>query len=185
MSQVFIIHGAYGNPQENWIPWLKTELEKLNHSVIIPKFPTPEGQTLNNWNRVFKKYLSQITQDTIFVGHSLGPAFILNVLEQIDIRIKACFFISGFVDLLNNPQFDAINKTFVDKQFAWDKIKKNCSKFFIYHSDNDPYVPTEKANQFASFLDSKVHIISGGGHLNKAGGYSQFDLLLKNIQNTN
>ena len=154
MSQVFIIHGAYGSPQENWVPWLKTELEKLGYTVIVPKFPTPEGQTLRNWNQVFESYINQITKNTIFVGHSLGPAFILNILEQIDTKVKACFFVSGFVDLLDNPQFDTINRTFVDKQFSWDKIKKNCSKFFIYHSDNDPYVPMEKANHLASFLES-------------------------------
>jgi len=40
MANIFIIHGAYGNPDENWIPWLKTELEKLGNRVFVPKFPS-------------------------------------------------------------------------------------------------------------------------------------------------
>lgn len=41
MANVIIIHGAYGNPEENWFPWLKKELEKLDCRVFVPKFPTP------------------------------------------------------------------------------------------------------------------------------------------------
>ncbi len=31
----FIIHGSYGNPEENWIPWLKRELQQYNFDVIV------------------------------------------------------------------------------------------------------------------------------------------------------
>ncbi len=51
---VFIIHGAYGNPKENWFPWLKSELESLNHKVIIPEFSTPNEQNLLSGLIVFK-----------------------------------------------------------------------------------------------------------------------------------
>jgi predicted alpha/beta hydrolase family esterase len=49
------------------------------------------------------------------IGHSFGPAFILNILERINNPIKSCYFVSGFIGLLNNKEFDDINKTFVDK----------------------------------------------------------------------
>ena len=53
MNTIFLIHGAYGNPNENWFPWLKKQLENKRNKVIIPTFPTPEGQTLENWNKIF------------------------------------------------------------------------------------------------------------------------------------
>lgn len=49
MSNIFLIYGVGGHPAEHWFPWFKQELESLGHSVIIPLFPTPEGQTLENW----------------------------------------------------------------------------------------------------------------------------------------
>ena len=124
----FIIHGSYGNPEENWLPWLKIELEKMNHRVFVPRFPTPENQSLNSWMGVFNDYKKYLDENTIFVGHSLGPVFLLSVIENLDIAIKSSFFVAGFVGLLNNPEFDKINKTFVNKSFDWQKIKQNCKK---------------------------------------------------------
>jgi predicted alpha/beta hydrolase family esterase len=115
MKTAFLIHGAYGNPKENWIPWLKSELEKRDYQVFVPKFPTPQKQTLNNWLKVFKKYEKFTDENSIFIGHSLGVAFILTLLEKI--KIKSVYLIAGFISPLNDPQFDRINTTFIDKKF--------------------------------------------------------------------
>jgi len=180
MVNVFLIHGSYGNPENNWFPWLKEELEKLNHKVLIPIFPTPEHQSLTNWLNVFKEYEPQIDKNTIFIGHSLGPAFILTLLEKH--KIKSAFFVSGFIGLLNNPTFDEINETFTTKEFNWKKIKENCKEFNCFHSDNDPYVPLEKAKAFADLLNTKLMIIPQAGHFNKNSGYNTFPELLNEIK---
>jgi len=181
--KIFIIHGSYGNPKENWFLWLKQELKKLGHTAFVPEFPTPEGQSLDNWMEVFNDfYLSKIDEDSILVGHSLGPAFILSVLEGLQEPVKACFFVSGFLGLLNNPEFDKINSTFTEKEFQWNKIKKNCEKFLLYHSNNDPYVPLEKSKELAEKLGVKVRVIGGAGHFNEKAGYKKFELLLKDIK---
>jgi len=181
-TNVFIIHGAYGHPGENWFPWLKSELEKIGIATYVPKFPTPEKQTLDNWFRAFQYYESLIHSGTIMVGHSLGPAFILNLLEKLDKPIKAAFLVSSFIGLLNNPDFDSINKTFTDRDFDFDKIKKNCSRFYIYHSDNDPYVPIEKAKYLAGVLDAEFKVVPNAGHFNEAAGYKKFPLLFEDIK---
>jgi len=115
-NKVFLIHGAFGSPEENWFPWIKNELEKINIEIIAPKFPTPEGQNLKNWINVFNKYKEKLDQNTLFIGHSLAPAFILSVLEKIDFQIPACFFVAGFTGLLGNETFvkiAAINVPFL------------------------------------------------------------------------
>jgi len=182
MTNIIIIHGSYGNPDENWIPWLKSELEKLKCAVFVPKFPTPENQSLESWRKVFEKYKQHVNENTILIGHSLGPAFLLDLLEKLDKPVKSAFFISGFLELLGNPDFDEINKTFVDRDFDWDKIKNNCKKLYIYHSDNDPYVPIKKATELAEKLDSKVIEIKNAGHFNEKAGYNKFELLLEDIK---
>lgn len=180
MVNVFIIHGTYGDPEENWFPWLKEELEKLDCKVFVPKFPTPENQSLENWLNVFEDYERYLDESAIVVGHSLGPAFLLNLLEKR--FVKAAFFVSGFIGLLNNEEFDELNKTFTDKEFDWNKIKENCKEFFVFHSDNDPYVPLEKAEELAKNLGVELNIIKGAGHFNKDSGYIKFELLLEEIK---
>lgn len=182
MNNIFIIHGAYGNPEENWFPWLKSELEKLNCNVFVPKFPTPENQSLENWKEVFEEYKQYIDENTIVVWHSLAPAFLLDLLENIDRPIKSAFFVSGFIGLLWNPDFDEINKSFVYRNFDWETINQNCNKFYIYHSDNDPYVPLQKAWELAHKLNTKVIEIKNAWHFNSAAGYDKFELLLDEIK---
>ena len=183
MNNVFIIHGTCGYPEENWFPWLKSELEKLGCKVFVPKFPTPENQSLENWLRVFEDYKQYLNKDSIVVGHSLGPAFLLNILEKVENPIKAAFFISGFTGVFGDSDFNKINKTFVDKVFDWKKIKRNCPKFFLFHSNNDPHIPLEKAEEFTKSLDVDLNIIENAGHFNKEAGYVKFELLLEKIKN--
>ncbi len=178
--KLFIIHGAYGNPGENWFPWLKKALKK--HEVIIPTFPTPENQTLENWMEVFEPYLDKIDENTVFIGHSLGPAFILNILEKINIKVKACFFVAGFTGSLGNDTFDKINCTFADKKFNWGKIRNNCSKFYIFNSTDDPYVPISKGEELAINLNSGLIKVDNAGHFNEDAGYTKFQLLLEKIK---
>lgn len=182
MINVIIIHGTGGNPEGNWFPWLKSELEKLDCKVFVPKFPTPIDQSLENWLNVFKEYRQYLDENSIIIGHSLGPAFLLNVLENLKHPIKCSFFISGFIGLINNPEFDELNKTFAVQQFNWDKIKNNCKKFVVINSDNDPYVPLEKGKELAKNLDTELIILKNAGHINKESGYVKFDFLLKKIK---
>jgi len=182
MTKVIIIHGAYGSPEENWFPWLKVELEKLNCNVFLPKFPTPNNQSLETWLKLFEEYKQYVDEDTIFIGHSLGPAFILNILENLNKQIKAAFFVSGWIGLLDNPYFDNINKTIVDKEFNWQKIQQNCKKFFVFHSDNDPYVPLEKSKELAEQLNTEIILVNNAGHFNSESGYFKFELLLETIK---
>jgi len=84
-----IIHGVYSNPEDNWFPWLKKELEGQGYEVIVPKMPTPLDQSLESWLRVFSNYESKINEETVLIGHSLGSAFILNYLEKTGKKIKA------------------------------------------------------------------------------------------------
>lgn len=182
MANIFLIHGSYGNPEENWFPWLKLELEKLGNSVFVPQFPVAPDQSLENWLETFGDYAQYLDRNSIMIGHSLGPAFVLSVLEKINQPIKAAFFVSGFLGKIDNPTYDEVNKTFM-KEFDWQKIKENCKKFYIFHSDNDPYVRIEKAKELSKKLDTEIILIKGGGHLNEKAGYKRFDLLLEKVKN--
>jgi hypothetical protein len=91
-SSIFIFHGTGGHPKENWFAWLQGKLEGNVHNVIVPQFPTPEGQSLEAWLKVLEPYRESIDQDTILIGHSLGGIFLLRLLERFKRPIKAAFF---------------------------------------------------------------------------------------------
>ena len=171
----FIIHGAYGHPKENWFPWIKEKLEEKGHEVFAPAFPTPEDQTLDNWLNVFFQY--KVDENTIFIGHSLGVPFILSLLEKF--KAKACFLVAGFCTLPEN-QFKEGMRTFV-KDFDYKKIRNNCKKFYVYHSNNDPYVPLFKGEELAKNVRAKFMLIESAGHFNEKAGYLQFQKLLVDI----
>lgn len=182
MVKIFLIHGAFGNSKENWFPWLKDKLEAQGSKVIVPDFPTPENQTLENWKKVFQPYYKDIDQKTIFIGHSLGPLFILNILGKLNQKVKAVFFVAGFLNFLGNKTFDKINKSFVEQDFNWSKVKQNCDNFFVYYSDNDPYIPKEQADKLSKKLGIKPILIKEAGHFNESAGYTKFDRLYGDIK---
>jgi len=182
MKTAIIIHGTGGSPAGNWFPWLKTELVKLGYEVYVPKFPTPENQSLDNWMKVFDEYWDKLDGDSILIGHSLGPAFILSVLEKLDKPIKAAYLVAGFVGFLDNAEFDELNKTFVDKDFDWDKIKENCGKFVVINSDDDPYVSLEKGRELSGKLGTELVVMNKAGHINSDSGYIEFEFLWGKIK---
>ena len=174
----FIFHGVEGNPGENWFPWLKTQLELKGWQVFVPQFPTPEGQTLENWLEIVKGHEDKMDENTVYIGHSLGGAFVLNLLEAYPAR--AAFFVAGVYGKVGNT-FDESMKSFAQRQFDWEKIHGHCFNFCVYHADNDPYIKLKTAEDLAEKLGVEVNLIEGGGHFNAANGYLKFPRLLEDI----
>lgn len=180
--RVVIVHGAYGSAEENWFPWLRKELEALGHEVIVPQFPTPEGQQVGEWLKILNERVKTFGSDLVMVGHSLGPALILRKLEQLDKPIRAAFLVSGFIGALGLKDFDPINANFFEKPFDWRRIRSNCLKFFVYNGDNDPYVPIEQGRNLSGNLGTELRVVHGGGHINASAGYTKFETLLQDFK---
>jgi hypothetical protein len=181
MADVFIVHGIGGSPSENWFPWLKEELQKLGCRVIAPQFPAPENPKLESWLEAFEKYKPQL-ENSIVVGHSLGVVFLLSVIESLERPVKAAFFVAGFASPLNNSEFDELVGTFVDRQFDWSRIRRNCRKFYTINSDDDPYVPLERGRELAKNLKTELITLKNAGHMNEETGFTRFDFLLEKIK---
>ena len=184
MPNVFIFHGAYGTPEENWLPWVREELEKIGCKVFVPVFPTPKDQTLDKWLGVFEKFKGYVDQDTIFIGHSLGATFILSLLEKVGVRIRASFLVAGFASEVADPKgmFNEINRTFYDRKFDWKRIRGNCVDMYLINSDNDPYITLDTAERMSRPLGVRLTVVEGAGHFGTGNGYSRFPLLLEMVE---
>ena len=175
MYDFVIVHGSYGHPFENWGPWLFDTLTAEGKNVLAPQFPCI-NQNYDNWERVMKAYLPFIDQHTSFIGHSLGPAFILDFLKENDIKVNNLYFAAPFYGLIGIQAFDEVNSTF----FRMDDLactQKHFNKAFCLYSDNDPYVPASMSKAISDQLNATIQIIPSGGHLNASAGIIQFDAL--------
>ena len=183
-----ILHGTMGSPEENWFPWLATELEKLDHKTVRPQLPTPDGQTPENWVNEIKKAVDSLggaDEEIIFVAHSMSPLAVCMYLETLSTKINSCFFVCGFAERFNWPDpFPKLNNPLVDAKLDWDKVTKNCDNIYCFEGDNDPYVTLDMAKNFAKLCNAKsLEIIPNGGHLSKSSGFVEFPQLLDKIKN--
>ena len=114
------------------------------------------------------------------MGHSLGGTFLLRLLER-GVKIKAAFLVAASAGImpLKNWKTDL---PFTKKPFNWAEIRKNCPKFVVFHSDNDPYVGITNSELLVKELGAEFVFVKGAGHFNKAAGYTEFELLLGKIK---
>ena len=181
MPTCVIFHGTGGSPDSNWFPWLASELRSRSLDVNVPRFPTPEGQSLDSWMKAFSDQVGQLSKDMVLIGHSMGVGMILRLLERSAIAVQASFLVSGWEGLLGLADFDALIESFYSEPFDYSQIRRNMGKCYQYHGDNDPYVPLVLAKELAVNLQTNLVVIPGGGHLNAETGYTTFPKLLAEV----
>jgi uncharacterized protein len=182
VKRVIIIHGSYGSPTDNWFSWLSKEVSALGIEALVPTFPTPDQQSLDTWRNSFTSETGGLSADDVLVGHSLGVAFILHLLEESPVRISGAFLVSGFLGNLGLVEFDRVNDTFVNTAFDWPQVRRNVLEVRLYNSDNDPYVPITKGEELAKLLQTPLIVLHGAGHINSEAGYQKFPLLLDDLK---
>jgi predicted alpha/beta hydrolase family esterase len=174
--RVIILHGAHGGPDTNWFPWLQTRLEAEGVEVLRPRFPTPDGQSLSAWIEAYDRAVGALPfAPTVLVGHSLGAAFALRLVERAEAPVAGVFLAAGFVGALGLPDYDTINHSFFAAPFDWPAIRARKGRVCrCWAGDDDPYVPLARSQVMATCLDAPLDIVSGGGHLNSETGFTTF-----------
>lgn len=159
------LHGTGGGPNECWYPWLADILQRKKYSVLAPRFPSPDNQTLENWLTTMQPYWKVFDPELVLIGRSIGATFALRLLEKSPVKIKAAFLVAGFCSDIGRPEFDPVVDTFLAEPFNWQKIRANCSRFFVYHGDNDPIVEQEYGEELAQKVGAELKVIENGEHL--------------------
>ena len=173
MKTAYIFHDAFCDPISDWYPWMKTTLEGMGYLVVVPKFPTPGGQSYESWKAVMKNNLDKFDTETIFVGHGIGGTFALRILEEIHVQIHGTFLVASYTEALGHVGYDRVNETFIKHEFNWEKIKNNTHVIKIFAGENDPFVHADATDHLADNLNTDPIIIPGGEHINKASGFTQ------------
>jgi len=159
--KIIIFHGYKSSPKKGFFPWLKDELHKLGHEVIIPELPDPENPDPEEWTKIALEAMPYVDKDTLIIGHSLGATIALRFLEAAEAtsppkgtllisppwHIKAEMF-RGF--FFNELDFDVL---------AWKS-----KMFVIVHAKDDKVIPEDHAVKYANVLHGTLVNLSKGGH---------------------
>ncbi len=181
MKNALIIHGTEGYPEENWFPWLKKKLEGYDYQVAIPQFPTPKHQTPKDWFAALKPYESDFNEESIFIGHSCGGAFLLRILEETRVKVKAAIFVAASAGVKPIKYYE-IDRPFVEKPFDWKKIRNSAEHFFVFHSEDDPLICMGNGEKIAQEVGTDLIKLKDAGHFNAKAGYTTFELLLEKLK---
>jgi uncharacterized protein len=177
--RVIVLHGAHGGPDTNWFPWLQAELNAKGIEVLRPRFPTPQGQSLDAWFKTYDAAVASLPgAPTLLVGHSLGAAFALRLVERATEPFHGLFLAAGFIGALGFPDYDTINQSFFARPFDWAGIReRKGSMGRCWAGDNDPYVPLSRSQEVADSLKTPLEVVPGGSHLNSETGFNAFPQL--------
>lgn len=181
--QFVIFHGSYGSKSGNWFPWLKSELMKLQQNVILEQFPIedwdevektgphfiPRKQTLEKWINTFETtvYPQFNKEPKIFIGHSLGPQFILHIVARYNLQLDSAIFVMPFSKLLgeNDWMFNVVNDSFMSERFDYQKLQELIPLSYTVYSDND-IVPSDLCISFAHKIKSIPILVKNAKHIN-------------------
>jgi len=75
------------NPDENWFPYISTELEKLGIKVFNIKFPDQMLARAKYWLPFIKEIGAD--ENTILIGHSSGAVAALRYAEKIKYLVQS------------------------------------------------------------------------------------------------
>lgn len=163
---------------ENWFPYVKKGLEKLDVKVIAKNMPDPDIAREKYWLPFIEKEVGW-GDDVILMGHSSGAVAIMRYLENHSVKI-AVLVGACYTDLDDKKEKES---GYYNRPWQWNKIKKNAQKIIQFASTNDPYIPISEARHIRDNLDTEYYEYSDQGHFGSDVGKTKFPEIIKVIKN--
>lgn len=176
IKTIFIPGNGGSTPQDNWFPYLKTELEKIGVEVIARNFPDSQLAREKYWLPFIKEL--GVDEDTILIGHSSGAVASMRFAENNKIYgsvlVGACYTDLGD----ENEKLSG----YYDRPWEWESIKKNQNWIIQFASTNDPWIPIEEARFVSKKLNTKYYEFTDQGHFGGDYFKKTFPELLQSIK---
>ncbi|MCG3770680.1 MAG: putative hydrolase YdeN [Nitrosomonadaceae bacterium] len=159
--RVILVHGYKASPKTNFWPWLERELKDRRFEVVMPELPTPETPDRDAWTKALLEAVGPLSDQDIVVGHSLGGAAALRLLEAVEARTTphACVLIST-PWMIKDDRFRSFFLTELDH----DVLMWRASKFVVVHAKDDTVIPVAHADRYAQVFHAKLITPEVGGH---------------------
>ena len=185
MKRVFVVHGWDGNPEEDWYPWLKKELEGRGFEVFVPAMPNPAKPKMETWIPFLSRLVGPPDTSTFFVGHSIGCQTIIRYLETLPegVKIGGAVFVAGWYNLRNleTEEEKRIAGPWVNTPRNDEKIKRTVNQAVAIFSDNDPFVQPENQESWKEKVGAKIIVEHNKGHFTESDGVSTLPSALEAV----
>ena len=176
-NNYLLVHGSFGSPFSNWIPYLRNEIEKKDLNVYTPDFPTGVGfQNYDAWAKILKVYVDSniINENTVIFAHSIAPVFVCKFLALNKIKVKRLVLVCGFNNYFGiNDEYDTVNGSMYFENLA--DVNQYADDIICFYSDNDPYVKLEAEKEFADSVSTEQILLPNAGHINSESGFNTFE----------
>jgi predicted alpha/beta hydrolase family esterase len=159
-----ILHGTGNDPNGNWFPYLKTELENLGYEVWIPNLPGADYPNVRRYNK-FLLNSGWDFNNNLVIGHSSGAVEVLALLEALPdgVKVNTAIMVSVFEGDLGWEDL----KDLGGLKFDYEKIHSRAEQFIVIHSDDDPHCPPEGAKRIAAKLGAEFKLFHGMKHFSE------------------
>lgn len=159
--RIILVHGYKASPKTNFWPWLQRELIDRRYEVVMPELPNPEAPDRDAWTKALLEAVGPLSDQDIIVGHSLGAAAALRLLEAAEARTTphACVLIST-PWMIKDERFRSFFLTELDH----DVLMWRASKFVVVHAKDDAIIPINHADRYAQVFHAKLITPETGGH---------------------
>lgn len=159
MKVIFIPGNGGGSPQDNWFPYLKSELRQMNVEVIDSEFPDNQLAREKYWLPFIKDHL-KADEHTILIGHSSGAIAAMRLAETT--RLVGSVLVGAYhTDLGLETE---IQSGYFNRVWDWPAIVHNQQWIIQFASTNDPWIPIAEARFVHQKLNSQYYESIDQGH---------------------
>ncbi len=159
--RILLVHGYKASPTTGFFPWLERELRARGFDVLVPVLPNPEEPDRDAWTEALVDVAAPLTEQTIIVGHSLGGAAALRMLEAAEARSTPHAMV-----LISTPWMikDERFRGFFYSEFDFEVLMWRAAKFVVIHAQNDTIIPVDHGKRYAAVLHAKLVTPETGEH---------------------
>lgn len=172
-STVYIVHGYTSSSEAEWFPWLENKLTNIGVDVFVFDMPNPDFPVASEWDEHLDKNIGALSENTYFVGHSLGCITLLKYFERhpADTKIGGVILASGFIERLPNyPNLDSFIKDDLDIEMLIKMTPNRC----VLSAPNDTIVAYKYPCELAKLFNAKLITVENGGHFIGQEGFFEF-----------
>ncbi len=172
MNKIYMVHCWDGYKDDGWYPWLDEELTKRGNKVFRFDMPNTEEPIIKEWVSFLDKQVSQLDENTYFIGHSIGCQTILRYLEsKKECKIGGMLLVAPWLDLLENAVSDeesyAIAQPWINTKINFEKVKRFTDNINCIFSDDDYFVSLDQKDEFEKLLNSNITLVHNKGHISQ------------------